>query len=120
MVRKTKAEPSEKQGSSQLVEQKAEAKATPEKAVTRHIPEAVKDAVRIRDGFQCSYVSPDNVRCEATAHLQFDHVHPFGKGGGHGVENIRLLCRKHNQLMAERSYGKEFIVLKAGHSHSTG
>jgi hypothetical protein len=31
---------------------------------------------------------------------------PFGLGGDHSPENIRLLCRAHNAYMAEQDYGK--------------
>ena len=79
------------------------------KVITRHIPEAVRDAVRIRDGYRCCYVSENNVRCQATRNLQFDHIKPFGRGGGHSVKNIRLLCPQHNLLMAELAYGKKYM-----------
>ena len=123
MARKEKAATKEPATERQVTEELLKADFKPEQAkVTRHIPEAaVKDTVRIRDGYQCgyqcSYVSPAGVRCQATKQLQYDHIYPFGKGGNHDVENIRLLCPQHNRLMAERCYGKEFVALKIGNKN---
>ena len=72
---------------------------------TRHIPSAVKDHVRMRDQYRCAYVGGDGVRCGSTRHLQFDHVVPFAKGGGHEPENLRLLCAAHNRLEAAGVFG---------------
>ena len=76
---------------------------------TRHIPRRIKDEVYKRDGGRCSFVGRTGRRCNSTWNLQYDHIVPFGKGGDNSPENLRLLCAKHNQLMAEREYGKEHI-----------
>jgi hypothetical protein len=34
----------------------------------------------------------------------------FGRGGHHGPENLALMCRAHNALMAEHDYGKEVMA----------
>ncbi|MFO7914151.1 MAG: HNH endonuclease signature motif containing protein, partial [Candidatus Krumholzibacteriales bacterium] len=34
---------------------------------------------------------------------------PFGMGGDNSPENLRLLCGRHNRLMAEREYGRDKI-----------
>ena len=41
-----------------------------------------------------------------------DHREPFAKGGDHDEENLRVLCRKHNMLMAEREFGASFVSKK--------
>ncbi|MCA9757735.1 MAG: HNH endonuclease [Candidatus Eisenbacteria bacterium] len=64
---------------------------------SRHIPTAVRDEVFRRDEGRCSYVSPAGVRCGARVFLQFDHLVRFARGGRHDVENLRLLCGKHNR-----------------------
>jgi len=79
------------------------------KPATRHIPAAVRDAVLIRDKFQCTFVSLEGKRCTACQHLEIDHIVPFGKGGLSSMDNLRVLCRGHNRFMAEIVYGKEFI-----------
>jgi hypothetical protein len=42
--------------------------------------------------------------------LEFHHRHPFGHGGDRGLENIQLLCRSHNQYVAEHDYGKQAMA----------
>lgn len=71
----------------------------------RHVPAAVKRAVAERDGHQCAFVSADGRRCRERAHLEYDHVIPFARGGRTTVENLRLLCGAHNKYEAERVYG---------------
>src|SRR5262245_7559670 len=78
----------------------------------RRIPQSVKEAVWKRDGGQCSFVSESGHRCTERDHLEFDHIEPFAHGGRATVENIRLLCRAHNQWAAECSFGKEIIRRK--------
>ena len=56
-----------------------------------------------------TFVSADGRRCEATGKLEFDHVQPHGKGGLATVENTRLLCRAHNQYVAEQEYVAAFM-----------
>jgi hypothetical protein len=71
----------------------------------RHIPAAVKRAVRERDGKRCTFVAASGRRCEARAHLEYDHVVPVARGGGSTADNLRLLCRAHNQYEAEVRFG---------------
>jgi 5-methylcytosine-specific restriction endonuclease McrA len=73
---------------------------------SRHIPNEIKRQVYKRDEGRCTYVSPDGKRCEATSHLEYDHVRPFAKGGETTVQMMRLRCRTHNQLEADRAFGK--------------
>ena len=75
----------------------------------RHIPAHVKRAVWERDGGQCTFVSDSGQRCPARARLEFDHADPVARGGETTVENIRLRCRAHNQYVAERVFGEEFM-----------
>ena len=80
----------------------------------RHIPAHVRRAVRKRDGDQCTYVSPDGHRCEAKRFLEYDHEVPLARGGDTCVANVRLRCRAHNQLEAERMFGAGFMEEKRG------
>jgi len=78
---------------------------------SRHIPQEIQDLVYLRDQGQCAFESPDGTRCGARGNLHFDHYPiPFGKGGSHQPDNIRLSCKLHNLYMAEQSYGKEFMA----------
>lgn len=56
---------------------------------TRVIPSSVKQAVWRRDHGRC-------VLCGSTENLHFDHDLPFSRGGSSTVENIRILCARHN------------------------
>lgn len=67
---------------------------------TRYIPAALRRAVREEEK-RCAFRSAGGVQCNQTAHLQFDHVRPWAKGGSSWDRgNLRLLCRAHNQLLA--------------------
>lgn len=71
----------------------------------RYIPAAVRRAVYDRDRGRCRFVDDEGRRCRSRTRLEFHHVHPFARGGRGSLENIRLMCRAHNSLAAERDYG---------------
>ena len=88
-------------------------KASPAKARSRYIPRAVVREVHERDGGQCSFVSKEGQRCDARSFLELHHHDvPFARGGASTPENLRLMCRVHNALLAERDYGRSFIQTK--------
>jgi hypothetical protein len=89
-------------------------------ASARHIPAAVKRAVRERDGDRCAFVSDSGKRCTARAKLEFDHLDPVARGGVTTVENVRLLCRAHNAYAAERAFGVEFMERKRREARERG
>jgi len=72
---------------------------------SRYIPVDVRHAVEQRDGGRCSYVAPNGLRCCETRNLELDHRKPYSLGGKNSVENLRLLCRSHNQMFAKEVYG---------------
>jgi hypothetical protein len=76
---------------------------------SRHIPAAVRRAVRERDGNRCRYVDERGRRCSERDRLEFHHRHPFGMGGDHSPTNLRLLCPSHNRHLAEIDYGHAAI-----------
>jgi hypothetical protein len=57
-----------------------------------HVPAHVKRAAWERDGGRCQWPTEGGGVCGSTHRLQFDHVHPLGKGGASTIENVRLLC----------------------------
>jgi 5-methylcytosine-specific restriction endonuclease McrA len=71
--------------------------ATSPKVITRNIPAAVRDEIFNRDGSSCCFISPSGVRCSSRMGLEIDHVQPFGIGGGHDKDNLRVLCKAHNR-----------------------
>ncbi len=76
------------------------------------IPAAVKHRVWLRDGGQCCFVSQFGERCLERRMLEIDHKTPVARGGGHDVDNLRLLCRYHNQAMADQVFGVEWMTRK--------
>jgi len=78
---------------------------------SRRIPAPVRRAVHERDRGRCTYEDARGRRCKARDRLEFHHHgQPFARGGEHSVGNIRLMCRTHNQLLAEQEYGKSKIA----------
>ena len=75
----------------------------------RTIPARVKRAVWTRDRGQCTFVGANGHRCNATKFLEFDHADPVARGGEASVATMRLRCRTHNQLEAERALGTGFM-----------
>jgi 5-methylcytosine-specific restriction endonuclease McrA len=75
----------------------------------RRIPRALYRQVWERDGGRCAFVSADGHRCGGTVRLEVDHIRPVAQGGERTLENLRLLCRAHNQHEAERVLGKEQV-----------
>ena len=73
---------------------------------SRYIAADVKRAVWQRDQGRCAFVSPSGARCAERGGLEFDHIRPRGDGGGASVENVRLLCRQHNQYEAQQFFGQ--------------
>jgi hypothetical protein len=91
-----------------------------QKPGTRRVSAHVKRAVRKRDKGQCTDVNEAGRRCEERSNLEYDHILEFARGGDATVSNIRLRCRAHNRLGAERTYGAKFMrhkIEKTAESH---
>jgi hypothetical protein len=78
------------------------------------IDRETRRAVASRDGLRCAWVGRDGERCSATAWLELDHQQPRAKGGTSDANNVRVLCRAHNQLAAELEFGQEAISRAIG------
>ena len=76
---------------------------------SRYVTSAFRERAFERAGYQCEFRGATGVRCTARTWLEVDHIEPFGKGGSLGEENLRVLCRAHNVLAAEREFGAEFM-----------
>lgn len=87
---------------------------------SRHIPAAVKREVWERDRGRCAFSSPDGARCGERGGLEFDHIRPHADGGAATTDNIRLLCRRHNQHEAQQYYGLWQAEAGAGMLHRRG
>jgi 5-methylcytosine-specific restriction endonuclease McrA len=76
---------------------------------SRYIPSALRREVYARDGGRCSFVSQTGTRCGSRRDLEFHHIVPFAMGGEMTCDNLCLMCRAHNALLAERDYGREYV-----------
>jgi 5-methylcytosine-specific restriction endonuclease McrA len=81
------------------------------------LPTALRREVIRRAGARCEYRHQTRRR-ESRYQIEVDHVVPKAKGGTDTLENLRCLCRKHNQMVAEREYGREFMQMKRRHANS--
>jgi 5-methylcytosine-specific restriction endonuclease McrA len=84
----------------------------PLKSGSRHISRAVRHAVWIRDGGQCTFVGNTGHRCTARKFLQFHHLDLFAWGGEATEDNLCLRCRAHNNYAAEQDLSAEFMERK--------
>src|SRR5690606_4827906 len=75
----------------------------------RYLPTAVRREVWQRDGGRCTFRDLRGVRCRAKRALEFHHEQPYARGGPPCVDNITLRCRAHNELAAERDFGRELV-----------
>jgi hypothetical protein len=80
-----------------------------------HIANATKREIVARDGLRCTFVGRDGLRCGATRFTQIHHEQPWARGGEETPGNLRLLCAAHNQLLAERDFGKELVASRIHH-----
>jgi hypothetical protein len=78
------------------------------------ISRATRRAVFERDGERCTFTDAHGHRCPATTWLELDHVFARALGGTDGVGNLRVRCRAHNALHAERTFGKGHVERKIG------
>ncbi len=80
-------------------------RATTTKSHTNYVQVAMRKSLSERDNYQCTYTSSSGTRCNQTAHLQVDHIRPYGLGGSSkDINNLRLLCRTHNLYKAKVDY----------------
>ncbi len=102
----------EKQKFAATAKPRAQAGASSRSPNRRHVPASVKRAVWERDQGRCTFVGESGHRCDSRTLLEFDHVTPVALGGEATVDGMRLRCRGHNQLEAERVFGADFMETK--------
>jgi hypothetical protein len=95
---------------------------TDTKAKSRYIPAAVRRHVEERDGGRCTYEDRHGRRCGKRHDLEFHRRRPFGLGGDHDPEDLALMCRTHNALLAEADFGKKKMARhrRRGRPESSG
>jgi hypothetical protein len=85
-------------------------KTAPAASASRDVPAPTVRAIWQRDDARCTFVDGQGRRCEAREWLEIHHDVPFGRGGETSVDNLRLLCRSHNALLAEQDFGTALIA----------
>jgi hypothetical protein len=59
-------------------------------------------------GSRCEWTDPSTgQRCGSSYQLEIDHIKPRAIGGTDEADNLRCLCRNHNQMMAKRNLGEK-------------
>jgi len=84
--------------------------ALPAGTSSRRPASEVKQAVWRRDGGQCTFVSKSGRRCPELTFLEYHHIWPYARQGPATVENMCLLCRRHNVHEAEVEFGPRKVV----------
>lgn len=74
-----------------------------------HVPADVRRLVMARDEGRCQWKLHDGTVCGSNVRVQLDHIHPAALGGASTIENLRLLCERHNQLAARGSFGEGWM-----------
>ena len=74
-----------------------------------HVPAAVRRQVWTRDGGGCQWPLESGGVCGSTLRVELDHRVPLALGGASTAENVRLLCRVHNDLAARHAFGDEWM-----------
>jgi hypothetical protein len=59
---------------------------------------AVYRALVERDGERCNLTGCDRMP------LEIDHICPISKGGGHDLDNLQLLCKRHNAAKRDENW----------------
>lgn len=75
----------------------------------RYIPASMKHEVYIRDQGRCTHVDERDGRCEERSMLELDHIKMHCRGGKTAPDNLRLLCRRHNQNLARAQLGDKYM-----------
>lgn len=81
-----------------------------EVAAAADVSPQLRAAIIYRDDSRCTFV--DQVtkrRCDCRTQLEVDHIVLRAFGGTSDPENLRTLCRAHNQFAAEIELGADFV-----------
>lgn len=75
----------------------------------RYIPRSIKREVWARSGGTCTHQGTDGTSCQSRWQLEFEHIIPVAKGGKSTIDNITLLCNRHNLWRAKQEFGDNWM-----------
>jgi hypothetical protein len=76
---------------------------------SRYVPAHIRRAVWERDGGQCQYPLQAGGICGETSQAELDHIPGFALGAKTTVEDMRVLCRFHQDVSARQLYGDDVM-----------
>jgi len=88
-----------------LVEKPRPAPVTESAAGAVYVPAAVRREVWKRDQGRCQFPLDSGGLCGSELRPELDHVQPRSRGGRPTVENLRVVCRFHNEYAARLALG---------------
>ncbi len=72
---------------------------------SRYVSAEIKKSIFTKANNRCQYISITGHRCNSQHQLEMDHIHPISQGGDHQENNLRVLCRAHNQYRTKHTHG---------------
>ncbi len=78
------------------------------------IPAAVRRAVWERDQGRCVWPLDSGGCCGSTHRLELDHVVPWARFSEPTVDNLRVVCHRHNTLAARQIFGARCVERYVG------
>jgi hypothetical protein len=76
---------------------------------TDAVPAHVRREAWLRAGGRCEWTFDTGERCGCGTRLELDHVVPRARGGASTIDNVRILCRAHNDLAARLAFGDAWM-----------
>lgn len=70
--------------------------------VTHRIPIRLRRSIFKRDSGRCQFVGINGRRCLSSYEVEIDHIVPVSAGGPTSYDNLRCVCRSHNQWKSNR------------------
>ncbi|UYL08444.1 HNH endonuclease [Bdellovibrio sp. SKB1291214] len=68
-----------------------------------HIKATTKRGLLAAANYRCEYKNQNTgIKCDSKYQLQIDHIQPIALGGKDDKQNLRVLCRTHNLMVASQ------------------
>lgn len=61
------------------------------------IPRMILDQVYLRDEGRCTFILPNQKRCNQSRWTEIHHLQPVAEGGEHVLDNLTTLCSAHHE-----------------------